>query len=768
MPHPAMEERRFSFGVEGMTCASCVRIVETRIKKVPGVELASVNLATGKAYVVSSTEVTFDILRKSVQEAGYTAVEQVPTEDVLERRFKASRKNLIGAAAILLPVMVPMLLHMGGVHIPWLTGLELVGGFLALAFPGRGILKGASIALIHRHANMDTLVSLGAIAAWITTPLSLAGWEVRSFGTLTAMLIAFHLTGRYIEARLKFRAASDMRALMAMQIKEAQVIMEGGKTVALEVEAVRPGMVVLVRTGERIPLDGKITRGKGAVDESMLNGEPMPRAAKESEAVIGGTILQSGLLEVEVGQTAEEGYLSRMIGLIEEAQSSRVPIQAAADRTAAVFIPLVSILALTASLIWYFFTPSLTPLLRWAGHFLPWVFPNPEPLSAAVSVFVSALVIACPCALGLATPMALVMGSGLAAKQGILIKSGEAIQKVGKLDVLFLDKTGTLTEGRPRVVKYRGSPEALEAAARLEENSLHPLALAIRNYRNETTSAVGGTAPLTDFQEVPGRGVEARIGGTPWQLGKPLDPRPYAAEMEEGTTAVEIRRGTKIEGSFIISDPLRPGAAAMVEELHRRKITPFMVSGDDEKTARAVARQVGIKEVHADVLPDEKLRLVQEHQKAGRIVAMVGDGINDAAALKAAEVGFAMGTGTDLSMESGDIILNNGDIFKILEAFDIAALTFRVIKENLFWAFLYNAVAIPPGPGRAPPSHFGRNSHDPQLPQRDRKFAPPRKKAPTDKSMKQNLRREQWNTIFPCRKCPAATARTGSKRLWQS
>ena len=702
MSHPdTVKERRFSFGVEGMTCASCVRIVETQIKKIPGVELASVNLATGRAYVVSSPEVTFDTLRHSVKKAGYTAVEEAPTEDVLEKRFRNARKNLIGAAAILLPLMVPMILHMAGMPIPWLTKLELAGGLLALVFPGRGILKGAAIALAHRHANMDTLVSLGAIASWVTTPLALSGLEVRSFGTLTAMLIAFHLSGRYIETRLKFRAARDMRALMAMQIKEVLVLEEGGPPTVLSVEAVKPGMVVLVRRGERIPLDGRVLKGRGAVDESMLKGEPVPRMAEESDPVVGGTVLQSGVLEVEVQQAAGDGYLARMIRLIEEAQSSRVPIQATADRVAAVFIPVVFLLALGASFIWYFFTPSLAPLLRWAGHLLPWVSPHPEPLSAAVFVFVATLVIACPCALGLATPLALVLGSSLAAKRGILIKSGEAIQKVGELDMLLLDKTGTLTEGSPRVVKYAGSPEALEAAARLEENSLHPLALAVRAYRDEKAAAnsappeKGDRVALTDFQEIPGRGVKARIGGILWELGRPLDSAPYAAEMEGGATAVEIRRETKIEGSFIISDPLRPGAIAMVEELHRRGILPVMVTGDDEKTARTVARRVGIEEVHAGILPDEKLRLVQQHQKAGKIAAMAGDGINDAAALKASDVGFAMGTGADLSMESGDIILNNGDIFKILEAFDIAVLTFKTIKENLFWAFLYNAVAIP-------------------------------------------------------------------------
>lgn len=696
-----LKERQFSFGVEGMTCASCVRIVEKQLKAVPGVELASVNLATQKAYVVSSPEVTFDALRESVRQAGYTATESAPTEDVLEERFHRARKNLIAAAAITIPLMILMIFHMTGFHMPWFTGLELFGGLLALVLPGRGTLKGAFIAVTHRHANMDTLVSLGSIAAWLTAPLALAGLEVRSFGALTAMLIAFHLTGRYIEARLKFRASRDMRALMAMQIKEALVLDEEGKSAPFPIEAVKPGMRILIRTGEKIPLDGRILKGRGAVDESMLSGEPVPRMAEEEDSVVGGTVLQSGLLEVEVQQTAEDGYLARMIKLIEEAQSSRVPIQAVADRVAAVFIPVVFLAALAAALGWFFFFSSLSPLLEWASRFLPWVSGSSDPLSASVFVFVATLVIACPCALGLATPMALVLGSGLAAKRGILIKSGEAIQKAREIDVILLDKTGTLTEGHPRVVRFTGDQEALDIAARLEANSLHPLALAIRTYREERFPGAAEQTgnppekPITDFRELAGRGVEARIGGELWEIGRPLDGAPYAAEMEEGSTAVEIHQGNAIRGSFIIADPIREGVAEVVADLERRGITPVMVTGDGEKTARAVGRRVGIDEVHAEVMPDGKLSLVQRHQKRGRTVAMVGDGINDAAALKAAEVGFAMGTGTDLSMESGDIILTTGDISRILEAVDIAGLTFRAIKENLFWAFLYNAVAIP-------------------------------------------------------------------------
>jgi P-type Cu+ transporter len=691
------KERRFSFAVEGMTCASCVRIVEGQLKKVEGVQLASVNLATGKAYVVSEPTVTFDTLGEAVRQAGYKASEAAPTEDVLEKRFREARKNLGVVAALTIPVMVLMIIHMTGAHMPWFLPVEMAAGFLALAFPGRGTLKGAFIAVTHRHANMDTLVSLGAVSAWITAPLALAGMEIRSFGALAAMLIGFHLTGRYIEARLKYRASRDMRALMALQIKEATVLNDQGEPTPLPVEGVKPGMRILVRTGERIPLDGRILKGRGAVDESMINGEPVPRMCEENDGVIGGTVLQTGLLEIEVEQPSSEGYLARMVKLIEEAQSSRVPIQATADRVAAVFIPVVFSLALAAALIWYFFFPALTPFLEAAASVIPWVTVT-DPVSTAVFVFVATLVIACPCALGLATPMALVTGSGLAARRGILIKTGEAIQKAGEIDVILLDKTGTITEGKPRVVEFNGDGETLAAAVRLEENSLHPLALAVRNYADTLPAGKEEALEreeLTGFEEIPGVGARAEIGGTPWQIGRPRDPERYARAAAEGNTIVEVSRDGEIKGSFFIKDPLKKEAPALISELKKRGIRPVMVTGDGQGAAEAAARAAGIDEIHAGVMPDGKLTIVQDHQRAGHTVAMAGDGINDAAALKAAEVGFAMGTGTDLSMESGDIILNNGDISRILEAFDISALTFRTIKQNLFWAFLYNAVAIP-------------------------------------------------------------------------
>jgi len=690
-------DRRFSFGVDGMTCASCVRIVENQLKKVPGVEIASVNLATGKAYVVSSPSVTFDTLGKAVNDAGYKALKEAPSEDVLEEKFRRSRKDLFFAAAVTIPVMILMILHMTGMHMPWFLPVEMAAGLLVLLWPGRGTLKGASIALLHRHANMDTLVSLGAVSAWITAPLAMAGVEIKSFGALSAMLIAFHLTGRYIEARLKANASREMRALLAMQIKEALVISEDGTTSALPVEAIKPGMCLQVRTGERIPLDGRVTKGQGAVDEAMINGEPIPRMIKEGDPVIGGTVLETGNLQVTVEQPSQEGYLSRMIKLIEEAQSSRVPIQAMADRVAAVFIPVVFTAALAASLVWYFFFPQLSGFHLWASGFIPWVSVT-DPGSTAVFVFVATLVIACPCALGLATPMALVTGSAAAAKRGILIKSGEAIQRAGDINVIFMDKTGTITEGRPRVSRFTGDNTTLMIAAALEEGSLHPLGKAVIEYAHEKNPDINdwqSSISITDFDETAGEGISGVIDGTQWQIGRPRNPQGYTDEMNDGGTVVEVLKNGESAGVFIIKDPIKDDAPEVVEQLKARNITPVMLTGDGNLTAQAVASKVGIEEVHAGIMPHEKLALLQEKQKEGLITSMVGDGINDAAALKAAEVGFAMGTGTDLSMESGDIILHGGDISKIIEAIDLSKLTYKTIKENLFWAFLYNALAIP-------------------------------------------------------------------------
>ncbi|HDQ13607.1 MAG TPA: cation-translocating P-type ATPase, partial [Sediminispirochaeta sp.] len=437
----AGEEIHHSFTVKGMTCASCARIVERSLNKVAGVNFVSVNLATHRAYVVSDQTVNADLLREAVEKSGYHYLDEEEGEDLLQKEFRESRRRIAIALALTAPLMLLMVLHMFGIHVPSFYLVETVVAGLVLFLPGLKSIKSAAIALRHGHTNMDTLVSLGAFVSWLTALAAALGLQDISFGTIAAMIVSFHLGGRYIEARLKHRAAGDVRRLLDMQAKNARVLTENGVE-EVPVEAVKEGAVVLVRTGEKIPLDGKIIEGSASVDESMVTGEPIPVPRTEGQQVIGGTIVQQGSIRLEVEKVGEDTFLAQMLKLVEEAQSSRVPLQALADRISVYFVPTIIIIAILSSLAWFFFYPQLQPLLQWSSSFLFWVRPDPGTMSAAIFVFVTVLVIACPCALGLATPMALVAGSGRAANLGVLICTAEALQNSRDLGYPSMDKTG--------------------------------------------------------------------------------------------------------------------------------------------------------------------------------------------------------------------------------------------------------------------------------------------------------------------------------------
>lgn len=702
------EEKHFTFTVQGMTCASCVNIVETALRKVPGVHLASVNLATGKTFVMADADVSYESLAESVSHTGYTPLKEKPSEDMIERQFKKARHNMFTALAVTVPLMILMFFHMAGKFSPGMTRgfywLELLlGGFVIFGI-GFETLKGAWIALSHKHTNMDTLISLGILASWSTTALTLTGLPIFSFGTIGAMILAFHLTGRYLEARLKQKASRDLEALLSFHVDEANVITPEG-TQAIPTEAVKPGARILVRSGERIPLDGIILEGEGSIDESMITGEPLPVRKGVKAEVTGGTLLEKGVLQIEVTRVGEDSFLSQMVKLIEEAQSSKVPIQAFADKVIHYFIPVVFFLSLFSGILWTVFYPVFSSFLQSAAHILPWINPSAGALSTGIFVFVASLVIACPCALGLATPMALVAGSGAAARRGLIIKNGETIQQAKNISTVLFDKTGTITEGKPRVIESTLSPAALSITAALEGNSVHPLAQAVIDYAQDKKENREGSSPetpaFTRVEEIAGEGIQGELpAGSQsdrWFIGRPQDPkRPeYVRAMEQGSTVIEVRKNEASEGYLVIQDPVKKDSARAVAQLQKLNLLPIMLTGDQKKTALSVARQVGIETVIAEVRPQDKLNAVRDAQKKGEIVAMAGDGINDAAALKGADIGIAMGTGTDLSMESGDIIITKGNLNGVADAIDISRLTFRKIRQNLIWAFLYNIIALP-------------------------------------------------------------------------
>ena len=683
------EQQQFktSLVVTGMTCATCSRMVERSLGKVEGVVFAAVNLATETAFVVSDREIPKEELVQAVEKAGYSVSEE-RAEDLEKNRYLRIKKNLALSWLVTAPLMTLMVFHMVGQHVPLYYPLEFFGGALAIFWAGRDSIKGAWIALSHFHANMDVLVVSGSVAAWATAAFAFAGFPVVSFGAVGAMIMALHITGRYIESRLRDKASKEIRALLSIQAREARVLDGEGKEIMIPIEAVKEGMTLLVKPGERLPSDGELLDGTTSVDESMITGESLPVVKNAGDGVTGGSLNLTGAVRIRATRIGEDSFLAQMVSLIQEAQGAKVPIQAFADRVTNYFVPGVATLAVISGVFWYFQAGRLAPFLDGAARFLPWVTSLRDPLSLSIFAFITTIVIACPCALGLATPMALITGTGAASKKGLIIRNAEAIQTARDVTVAVLDKTGTITEGKPTVVETDLSPEALAAVASLEAFSNHPLAKAIAAASDERL-------PVTDLEEITGEGVRGKVAGTTWFVGRPGDASKYDAHLALGQTVVEVRRGDAVTGFVAVEDPLREDAIEGIRRLSEMGISCVMATGDNEKTARAVAARVGITEVRAGVRPDGKLDLVRNLQAKGGKVLMTGDGMNDAAALKGADIGVAIGSGTDLAIDSADIVIVKGGISRLADAVAISRKTFTVIRQNLFWAFAYNVIAIP-------------------------------------------------------------------------
>ncbi len=683
------EQRQFktSIVVTGMTCATCSRMVERSLGKVEGVRFAAVNLATETAFVVSDREIPKEELVQAVEKAGYSVSEE-RAEDLEKTRYLKTKKNLALSWLVTAPLMTLMVFHMVGQHVPLYHPLEFFGGALAIFWAGRDSIKGAWIALSHFHANMDVLVVSGSVAAWATAAFAFAGFPVVSFGAVGAMIMALHITGRYIESRLRDKASKEIRALLSIQAREARVLDGEGHEIMIPIEAVKEGMTLLVKPGERLPSDGELLDGTTSVDESMITGESLPVTKNAGDGVTGGSLNLTGAVRIRATRVGEDSFLAQMVSLIQEAQGAKVPIQAFADRVTNYFVPGVATLALVSGVFWYFQAGRLSPFLDGAARFRPWATSLRDPLSLSIFAFITTIVIACPCALGLATPMALITGTGAASKKGLIIRNAEAIQTARDVTVAVLDKTGTITEGKPTVVETNLSPEALAAVASLEAFSNHPLAKAIAAASDERL-------PVTDLEEITGEGVRGKVAGTTWFVGRPEDASKYDAHLALGRTVVEVRHDDSVTGFVAVEDPLREDAIEGIRRLSEMGISCVMATGDNEKTALAVAARVGIAEVRAGVRPDGKLDLVRNLQARGGKVLMTGDGMNDAAALKGADIGVAIGSGTDLAIDSADIVIVKGGISRLADAVAISRKTFTVIRQNLFWAFAYNVIAIP-------------------------------------------------------------------------
>jgi Cu+-exporting ATPase len=592
---------------------------------------------------------------------------------------------------------------------------------------------------IHGAPNMDALIAMGTGASFLTGIATFFA-PIPTYAGVAAMIMAFHLTGRYVEASAKGRASQAIRKLLELGAKTARILVDGSER-EVPIDEVQVGDVMVVRPGEKIPTDGVVVEGESAVDESMATGESMPVNKHPGAEVIGATVNQDGLLKVRATRVGKDTFLAQVVRLVEEAQGTKVPIQAFADRVTAVFVPIVLVVALLTFLAWFLFPDALRPVAEWAAGFLPWVDPSLNAFTLALITTVSVLVIACPCALGLATPTALMVGSGIGAENGILIRSGEAIQAMRDVRVVVFDKTGTLTKGKPEVTDQIPNPksanvgglseaekrisesandELLRWAASVEVGSEHPLGKAIVHRAEEQGIALG---ELRGFKALRGKGVRGTVGGvsrrrneerglqTPkWRIvlvgsralldEHGVDVVAIENEMrhleDEGKTAMLVAVDGELLGLLAVADTLKDDAVAAVSELRALGLQTAMITGDNQRTARAIARQVGIDHVLAEVLPEAKLLEVQRLQaETDGLVAMVGDGINDAPALTQADVGIAIGTGTDIAIEAADITLVRGDLSGVVSAVKLSRATFNKVIQGLFWAFFYNVVMIP-------------------------------------------------------------------------
>ncbi len=707
--------------IEGMTCASCVNHVEQALNKVPGVIEASVNLATERAsitYVAESTGPSD--FKKAVREAGYevvegpqkgTSVDAEEHEDEVVRKMREARFRMRLAWLFTIPIVIWMVAEMFfGIIWPNETVFNL--GMIVLALPvlfwvGRRTYKSGLTAVMHGYANMDTLITLGTGASLLTGPASFF-FPVANYAGVSAMIMAFHLTGRYVEESAKGRASQAIRKLLELGAKTARVIRDGGE-VEVPIDEVQVGDVMVVRPGEKIPTDGVVLSGESAVDESMATGESMPVNKREGDEVIGATVNQEGLLKVRATKVGKDTFLAQVVKLVEEAQGSKVPIQALADRVTGVFVPAVMTIAALTLLINLLFPGVMSSLVE-LGSFLPWVNPSLSPVTLAIVSMVAVLVIACPCALGLATPTALMVGSGMGAEHGILIRSGEAIQTLKDVAVVIFDKTGTLTKGKPEVTdivavtnEQMTHDQVLRWAASAERGSEHPLGRAV------VERAELDGVPLDEpqkFQAIRGRGITALLDGRRVLVGsrrlmeeKSLDPTPLEQTLRrlenEAKTAMLVAVDGQLVGVIAVADTLKEDSANAVGALHRMGLETAMITGDNQRTAKAIAERVGIDHVLAEVLPDGKVAEVKKLQECFGSVAFVGDGINDAPALTQANVGIAIGTGTDIAIEASDVTLVRGELTGVVEAANLSRATFRKIKQNLFWAFFYNVIMVP-------------------------------------------------------------------------
>ncbi|WP_179991268.1 MULTISPECIES: heavy metal translocating P-type ATPase [unclassified Acinetobacter] len=694
--------------IDGMTCASCVTRVEKALKKVPGVEQANVNLATEHAWIQPNATVSSQDLIRAIQKAGYDAKllqhdsnEQHDKKNLEQQQLK---RDLVISLILALPVFI---LEMGSHMIPafhmwvmhnigqqqsWLIQFALTT--LVLLLPGRRFYQKGIPALLHFAPDMNSLVAVGTLAAYsfslVATfmPQLLPEGTVHVYYEAAAVIVSLILLGRYFEAKAKGRTSQAIQHLIGMQAKTARIHRDG-QIIEVPVEEVSSNTIVEIRPGERIPVDGEVIEGHSYIDESMITGEPVPVAKQIGNQVVGGTINQNGTLNIRATAIGEASVLAQIIRMVEQAQGSKLPIQALVDKVTMWFVPAVMLLAALTFIVWFIFGPE--PALTFG-------------LVNAVAV----LIIACPCAMGLATPTSIMVGTGRGAEMGVLFRKGEALQLLQDVKVVAVDKTGTLTEGKPILTDFHvqsgfDADQVFVLLASVEAKSEHPIALAIVQAATEKQVSL---LPVTEFDSITGSGIEALVNGQRIQIGADrymqqigLDVSAFNAEAarlgQEGKTPIYMAIDQQLAAIVAVADPIKDTTFAAIAALHQLGLKVAMITGDNRHTAQAIAARLQIDHVVAEVLPEGKVDVVRELQQQFGRVAFVGDGINDAPALAQADVGIAIGTGTDVAIEAAEVVLMSGNLQGVPNAIALSKATIRNIRQNLFWAFIYNIALIP-------------------------------------------------------------------------
>lgn len=685
-------EKKEKIKIEGMTCAACVRAIENSVKRLEGIKEVHVNLATETALLKYDPEkINLGDVAKKIEDVGYKVVKQEEEKGTRELKNKVITGFSVGI--ILLFMGYSSFLKIPLDKLPFFLWIQFSIATPALLYIAIPVFRKALKSLLNKNLNMDVMYSMGIGSAYLSSFLATIKVlpEEYVFYEASVLLAAFLMLGRLLENIAKGKTSSAIKKLAQLQAKDA-TLLKDGKEIKVALENIKVNDIVLVKPGEKIPVDGEILEGESYIDESMVTGEPIPNLKKRGNKVIGGTVNKNGFLKIKAEKVGKDTFLAQVIKMVESAMSSRPKIQKVADKIVAYFIPVVLLIATGSYIFWAFFG-------------------NPEIMSPklfAFISFISVLVIACPCAFGLATPTAITVGMGKGAENGILIRNGEILEISRKLTAFVFDKTGTLTEGKPEVQDVKGyqikEGDLVFYTASCEKNSSHPLADAIIRY------AKGLRINLKDtekFEEISGKGTRCRLEGKEIIVGK----KKFMEENEikidkkaerdienfemQGKTVICVSIDKKLKGLITISDKIKKNAKEIIEEFKRKGKKIIMITGDSKKTAENVAKKIGIDEVIAEVLPQDKAKKVKELKKKGEKVAFVGDGINDAPALAEADVGIAIGSGTDIAIETGDIILVRNDLKDLVRAINLSEKTFSKIKQNIFWALFYNTILIP-------------------------------------------------------------------------